>query len=154
VYKELIKLVHAIPGILAVLSAVWIIFELKNTDLTKKVRVKVASIVLTASIWFSCIIGGILYVKLYSADKPIIKNGPWSWAHSIFMETKEHIFFLLLTLSLLIPIVIFTEKTYSNKNVKRLILTTLALVILLVLLITFFGIIVVLGLQMGIKGGK
>jgi hypothetical protein len=43
--------------------------------------------------WFT---GGYYYVVFYGkAVKPIIKAGAYPWAHSFFMETKEHLFLLL-----------------------------------------------------------
>ena len=49
-------------------------------------------------------IGGYWYVFSYKADKAIILKSPWPFAHSFFMETKEHLVILLLMLATYLPI--------------------------------------------------
>lgn len=38
------------------------------------------------------ICGGYWYVHFYPAEKTLIPNGPWPFAHNLFMETREHFF--------------------------------------------------------------
>ncbi len=37
----------------------------------------------------------ILVPYFYPAEKAIILKGPWTFAHNVFMETKEHLFFTI-----------------------------------------------------------
>jgi hypothetical protein len=56
-----------------------------------------------------------------------VLNGPWPFAHNIFMETKEHLFFATAVLALLLPIAA-REKLDSNSAARRLVLSVAALV--------------------------
>jgi hypothetical protein len=46
--------------------------------------------------WLSLLIGGYRYVASYKVDKAIILKGPWPFAHSYFMETKEHLVIIII----------------------------------------------------------
>lgn len=41
----------------------------------------------------------------HGGDQQIILKGPVPWAHSFFMETKEHLFFIPLILAFYLPLV-------------------------------------------------
>lgn len=50
--------------------------------------------------WFT---GGYYYVVFYGkAIKPVIKAGAYPWAHTFFMETKEHLFLFLPILAIVL----------------------------------------------------
>jgi hypothetical protein len=51
------------------------------------------------------LLGGWYYVVFYHTDKALILKGPYPGAHSFFMETKEHLFFIPLILALYLPLV-------------------------------------------------
>ncbi|MBI5005231.1 MAG: hypothetical protein HZC03_01360 [Candidatus Lloydbacteria bacterium] len=56
--------------------------------------------------WFT---GGYYYVVFYGkAIKPVIKAGAYPWAHTFFMETKEH-FFLFLPILAIVLLVLTTR---------------------------------------------
>ncbi len=57
----------------------------------------------------------------------MILNGPWPFAHNLFMETKEHLFFATGILALLLPIAT-REKLDSNSAARKLVLSVAALV--------------------------
>ena len=86
---------HIILGLIAIaaLYAVWM-------GLLKK---RLAARFLAWSAWISAISfflswlsGGYYYVVHYGkAVKPLIKAGPYPWAHTVVMEAKEHIFLFL-----------------------------------------------------------
>lgn len=59
--------------------------------------------------FLSWITGGYYYVAYYgSSVKPVIKAGPAPWAHSVIMETKEHLFLLLPFLSLVVALAVWS----------------------------------------------
>lgn len=92
--------------------------------------------------WFS---GGYYYVFRYGAEvKPIIKNGDNGWAHSFFMETKEHVFLLLPILTFMLALVFFLrgDDVVSSGKMKRVVIYMTVLTALLALFITASGIII------------
>lgn len=57
----------------------------------------------TISYVLAWISGGYYYLTHYgSTVKPIIKAGAYPWAHSVIMEAKEHVFFFLPILAILV----------------------------------------------------
>jgi len=80
--------------------------------------------------WFA---GGLHYLTEYSAVvKPIIKSGPFPWAHLVITETKEHVFLFLPFLAVLTWGLL---KRYQNELVQnrhfRMAVLVLALFIVL-----------------------
>ncbi|GAF92536.1 unnamed protein product, partial [marine sediment metagenome] len=49
--------------------------------------------------------------------KPLIKEGPWPWAHAIFMEAKEHIFLFLPFLALLFLFLVWKHKDKLKEEI-------------------------------------
>ena len=87
---------HAGLGEMGVLSFLWCLVELLNPTDKRIKRAIVASVIGTIFIFASWMIGGYYYVEFYGDNvKPIIKEGPQSWAHGVVTETKEHVFLFL-----------------------------------------------------------
>ena len=57
-------------------------------------------------------------------------KGPWAFAHSLVMDSKEHIFFNILVLSLFLPIVTFRNNLVNSKSARILVLVLVTLIIL------------------------
>jgi hypothetical protein len=74
------------------------------------------------------ICGGYWYVHFYPAEKALILKGPWPFAHNLFMETKEHLFFITGILAFLLPIAT-REKLYLNSAARKLVLTVATLIV-------------------------
>jgi hypothetical protein len=70
---------------------------------------------------------GYWYLHFYPAEKALILNGPWPFAHNPLMETKEHLFFVTAVLALLLPIAT-RGKLDSNSAARKLVLSVAALV--------------------------
>ncbi len=150
--KEFILMLHPTFGVLAMLAAVWFFVEVINANESNLSRITTAGLTVAVFIWLSYIVGGYWYVNFYYADKAIIKAGPWPFAHSFFMETKEHIFFSLLLISTYLPIVVSGNQLLVNRGARNLVLTLSALVVLLGLVMEGSGAIVGLGVKMGLLG--
>jgi hypothetical protein len=150
--KEMILMLHPTFGVLGVLSAVWLFVEVINASESNEGRIKVAGVVLAVLIWLSYLVGGYWYVEFYYADKAIIKAGPWPFAHTFFMETKEHLFFILLLISTYIPIAATNVRPVTDVGARNLLLAMSALVVLLGLAMEGFGATVGLGVKMGLLG--
>jgi len=92
--------------------------------------------------WFS---GGYYYVLYYGDNvKPIIKAGDYPWAHSFFMETKEHIFLFLPVLSLVLAIIIymFGDQLDRNQSLKNKTAMLAGAITILATLITLSGVVI------------
>ena len=100
---------HTVSGELALLFIIWALVEVAWGSLGRGVlRAKIASLIGTILIFAHWLISGIYYVLYYGPMvKPIIKTGPWPWAHAIFMEGKEHIFLFLPFLALLLMFLVW-----------------------------------------------
>ena len=98
--SDAILLAHATFGVLGTLSAVWVFVDALNAREQNARRIRRAALAVAVCMGAAWILGGYWYVHFYPADKALILKGPWPFAHNLFMETKEHLFFLTLILSL------------------------------------------------------
>ena len=93
---------HAWLGEFAALMFIWAFIELFSGADSNIRRAKLAvllGVIFLFAAWFA---GGFYYVEFYgSGVKPLIKEGPFPWAHKVVMETKEHVFLFLPFLGLL-----------------------------------------------------
>src|ERR1700687_2660479 len=103
--SDLILFAHPVFGVLGIMAAVWVIVEALNASEANQARIRGAAWAVAVFMVAAYVVGGYWYVTYYYAEKAIILKGPWPFAHNVFMESKEHIFFGLLVLSLLLPIV-------------------------------------------------
>ena len=128
--KELILMLHPTFGVLAIIASVWVFVEALNASDANIGRLRSASVLVAILIWLAYIVGGYWYVVYYGGDKAIIKAGPWPFAHSFFMETKEHVFLMLLLLATFLPIAAYGE-VVKKQVTRNLVLWTSALVVLM-----------------------
>lgn len=89
----------------------------------------------------ACLLGGDWYLHFYPADKALILHGPWPFAHNLFMETKEHLFLLVMILSLYLPIAA-SEDLHATRAARHLVLWVALLIALNGLAIEGFGAVV------------
>jgi hypothetical protein len=104
------------------------------------------------------LLGGYWYTVFYAPEKAIILKGPWPWAHSFVMETKEHLFFIPLILALYLPIVA-ARKLAVNKGARMMVMVVATFVILNGLAIEGAGAIINYGVKVafvhtGVKGAE
>jgi len=125
--RDIILLAHATFGVLGTLSALWVFVEALNAHEDNANRTRRVSLVVAACMFAAWILGGYWYIHFYPADKAIILNGPWPFAHNIFMETKEHLFFLTLILSFYLPIAAW-DKLWANSNARKMVLCVTMLI--------------------------
>ncbi len=69
-----------------------------------------------------------MYVFYYSADKALIKAGPWAFGHDFFMETKEHVFLMLPLLATYFPISA-SGKLSTSKSARKIVLWVAGLIV-------------------------
>jgi uncharacterized membrane protein len=158
-WKELMTMPHVVFGVFGILFAVWVAVEAANSSEANQNRLKLASIGTTLSLWLSYLTGGWWYVVHYGAavsnsDKSIILAGPWKWSHSFFMEAKEHIFFMLIFLSILLPIVTFRNQLFKDKKIRNLTIVIALTIVVLGLGMEGSGAMISKGVKMSLMGGK
>lgn len=147
--NELILMLHPTFGVLAMIAAVWVFAESLNASDTNYGRIRSASALVAALMWLTYIVGGYWYVVYYGGDKAIIKAGPWPFAHSFFMETKEHVFLMLLLLATFLPIVAWGDIVRQTSR-RKVLLWTSALVILLSLAMEGAGAFINMGVKVAL----
>jgi hypothetical protein len=149
--NELILMLHPSFGVLAILASLWVFVEVLNTESRVSAgRIRVASLACAVLMWLSYLVGGYWYVLFYGADKALINAGPWPFAHSFFMETKEHVFFTLLLLASYLPVAAFSLT--SNRAVRTLVLSVAGLIIVLGLAMEGAGAFISMGSKMALLG--
>lgn len=92
--------------------------------------------------WF---VGGYYYAIYYGvAAKPVILKGSYPWAHSFFMEAKEHIFLFLPFLSAAVLIALFMagERLETEVSLKRALTWLAGVIVVLGIIMAFSGIVI------------
>lgn len=158
-WKELMIMPHVVFGVFGILFAVWVAVEAANSTEANQYRLKLASTGTTMFLWLSYLMGGWWYVVYYGAaasnsDRSIILAGPWKWSHSFFMEAKEHIFFMLILLSILLPIVTFRNQVFKDEKIRNLTIVIALTIVVLGLGMEGFGAMISKGVKMSLMGGK
>ena len=126
--SDIILFAHPTFGVLGIMAAVWILVEALNASEANQGRIRLAAYAVTICFIAAWILGGFWYVNYYYAEKAIILKGPWPFAHTLFMETKEHLFFIPLILALFLPIAA-AQKLASSRGARAVVLATAALII-------------------------
>lgn len=127
--REILLFAHPTFGVLGILAAVWVIVEALNASEANAKRTLWAAYAVALCLGLTWILGGYWYVNFYAPEKAIILKGPWPWAHTFFMETKEHLFFIPLLLAFYLPI-IARVKLAANKVARKMVIIVAALIIL------------------------
>ncbi|MFA5072603.1 MAG: hypothetical protein WC539_01690 [Nitrospirota bacterium] len=157
-FIELMTIPHVIFGVLGIITAFWLAVEAANCSVANYRRVKIATVCTTGFMWLAYLFGGWWYVVYYGvgsrSDKAIILSGPWKWAHTFFMEAKEHIFFMIILLSILLPVVVFRNEIFNNRNAKNLTIVIGLTIAVLGLSMESFGAMITKGVKMGLLEGK
>ncbi len=147
--SNLLLLIHPMFGVLAILTATWVLVEALNVSPGNLARLRAVTVVVAVFIWLAALFGGYWYVFYYGADKAVILKGPWPFAHNFFMETKEHLFFMVLIVATLLPIAA-REDLVANKAARKFVAWTAGLVIALGLLMEGSGAIISIGAKLGL----
>lgn len=150
-------LVHSISGGLAALVLAWIVLEMLFLTERGIVRARIAGYLTVFLVIAGCwIVGGYNYLTDYgSLVKPMILAGPEPWAHSLVMETKEHIFIFLplIVLALSLTLAVPDRDAFMGKTIfRRAVAITASLALLMVLLMFLMGCIISNAGNLGLGG--
>jgi hypothetical protein len=126
--KDVLLFLHPTFGVLGLLAAVWVFVEALNASDGNHRRLWLASLAVAACFVLAWLLGGWYYVAFYHTDKALILKGPYPWAHSFFMETKEHLFFIPLILALYLPLVA-RLRVSANRVARAMVLVVAGLIV-------------------------
>jgi hypothetical protein len=146
---EVILMTHVLFGMLCIVTAVWVFVDVLNANEANQGRIRTMSIAVAVFMWLAYLIGGYWYVVFYGADKAVILKGPWPFAHSFFMEMKEHVVIMLLLLTTLLPIVASTNVAI-NKAARRVTLWVVGLIVLIGIAMDGAGAIIGIGVKVAL----
>src|SRR3984885_2135773 len=127
--SDVILLAHASFGVTGCIAALWVFVEALNARPANAVRIQTAALVTAACMAAAWICGGYWYVHFYPAEKILILKGPWPFAHNLFMETKEHLFFVTVLLAFVLPIAT-RERLDLNAAARKLVLSLAGLTLI------------------------
>ena len=144
---------HVVFGVWGLFVSLWLIAEVVNVSEANLARIKTASWIQAVFEWLSFLLGGWWYYTYYAAEKAIILKGPFPQGHEVFMETKEHVFLLLLLLSTFIPIIAHQNNLLANSAARKLIIVSASMVIILGFVMEGSGSFIIQAVKMGL-GGK
>ena len=136
---------HVLFGVLGTLVAVALFFDVLNLSQANIKRVKRLCLVAVILFVLSYLVGGYWYVVHYAPEKALILAGPWPWAHTYFMEVKEHLFFMIILLALYLPMLVYNKRLLESTGLKVITLTVLGLMVVLGLTMDGFGAIITMG---------
>ena len=127
--SDLILLGHAACGVLGIIAALWVFVEALSPTPESSVRMRAAALIGAVAMAGAWILGGYWYVRFYPAEKTMILHGPWPFAHNIFMETKEHLFFVTAILSFLLAIAV-RDSIHESGPARKFVLSVAALIVI------------------------
>ena len=127
--SDVVLMAHATFGVLGTLAALWVFVEALNATGANAARTQAAAKLAAFFMAITAFVGGYWYVRFYPSDRVMILKGPWPFAHNIFMETKEHLFFAVLILAIYLPIAA-GEKLYANSTARKMVLCVASLIVL------------------------
>lgn len=142
-FKTLLA-IHVIIGMVGVIAYAGVWMNLLKQKLSVHFLRRASAIGLV-SFLISWVSGGYYYAIYYGgAVKPIILKGDYRWAHSFFMEAKEHIFLLLpfLSAALFIALLALGERIETEEPLKRALIWLAGVIVILGIGIAFSGIII------------
>jgi hypothetical protein len=151
--SDVILLAHAAFGITGCMAALWVFVDALNARPGNASSIQRAALVAAVSVTAAWICGGYWYVRFYPPEKTLILKGPWPFAHNLFMETKEHLFFMTGILALLLPIAT-RERLYSNSAARKLVLSTAGLIVITGLAVEGAGAVINHGAKVALLGGR
>ena len=128
--SEIILMTHVVFGMLCIVATVWVLVDVLNANEANQSRIKAVSLAAAVSMWLAYLIGGYWYLVFYYTDKAVILKGPWPFAHSFFMEMKEHVVIMLLLLATFLPIAA-SNNLATNKAARKMMLWVAGLVVLI-----------------------
>jgi len=147
--NELVMMAHVMFGVACLVTTLWVFVDVLNVSEANLARIRKMSCAAAVFMWLAFLIAGYWYVVFYKVDKAIILKGPWPFAHSFFMETKEHLVIMLLLMVTYLPIAA-ANNLPASKEARRVVLWVAGMVVLLALMVEGHGAVIAMGVKMGL----
>jgi hypothetical protein len=127
-------------AIIGIDAFLWLLGKLRDKGQLSRAHARTAAVGLAGFV-LSWLAGGYYYVTYYGKlVKPVILKSSASWAHTIAMEAKEHIFLFLIPLAGTVLLVTFLDDDgFKRLDIKKETVTLVALVAILGLTIGAMG---------------
>lgn len=101
--------VHVLLGLVGVITSFMVTYLLIKPDIPKRF-LRNAALVSLLSFIISWVAGGKYYLMYYGSQvKPLILKGKYPWAHTVFTESKEHLFLVLPFAALVILLIVWLK---------------------------------------------
>ena len=146
---EIILMAHVLFGMLCIVAAVWLFVDVLHANEANQGRIRAMSAAVAVLMWLAYLIGGYWYLTFYYTDKALILKGPWPFAHSFFMEMKEHVVIMLLLLATYLPIAA-SNNTAVNKAARKIMLWVTGLIVMIGVGIDGTGAIISIGVKVAL----
>ena len=146
---ELILMAHVLFGVACLIASVWIFVEVLHASETNQARIRKMSWVAAIAMWLAFCIAGYWSVVFYKVDKAVILKGPWPFAHSFFMETKEHLVIMLLLLVTYLPIAA-SHNLVASIDERRVVLWVAGMIALIALMMEGEGAMIAMGVKVAL----
>jgi hypothetical protein len=150
--SDVVLLAHAGFGVTGCLAAAWVVAEALNARPGNAGRIRAVALLAAVTMAAAWICGGYWYVHFYPAEKTLILAGPWPFAHNVFMEVKEHLFFITGTLALLLPIAA-RENLAANSGARRMVICVAGLIVITGLAVEGAGAVIDHGVKIALLRG-
>lgn len=145
---------HAVLGEVGALAFLWVLVEMLDPNEARLRRARRAALIGVSCFLAAWVAGGAYYLTDYAAlVKPVIKSGPLPWAHTVIMETKEHIFLFLPFLGVLGWSLLRknVDAFIGDKNLKRATILLCLLIVLLAFSMAGMGFIISSGFRAALE---
>jgi hypothetical protein len=146
---EIVLMIHVLFGMLCIVATVWLFVDVLNASEANQARIKAVSVGVAVMMWLSFLIAGYWYLVYYAPDKAIILKGPWPFAHTFFMEMKEHVVIMLLLLTTFLPIAA-SNNLAVNKAAKKVVLWVAGLIGLIGIAMDGAGALIAMGVKVAL----
>jgi hypothetical protein len=151
--SDAVLLAHAGSGVIGCLAAAWVMAEALNARAENARRIRAVALVVAVAMAAAWVCGGYWYVHFYPAEKALILAGPWPFAHNVFMEVKEHLFFITGILALLLPIAAW-ENLHANSAARRMVICVAGMILVTGLTIEGAGAVIDHGVKIALLRGN
>jgi len=139
----LLLISHIVIGLVGVAASYLVVMGLLKRELPLRF-LRISSLVAFLSYQASWLAGGFYYVVYYGGFvKPVIKAGPYPWAHAFFTEVKEHVFLFLpfVSLTLFLTLWFMGDSLTEDKSLRRTVMLVALAAFLIGVYVTVSGVI-------------
>lgn len=142
IFLKTLLAIHVILGVAGVIAlcAVWMNLLKQKLPLRFLRSASFLGFLFFLASWF---IGGYYYAMYYGAKvKPIIIKGTYAWGHTLFTESKEHVFLFLpfLAAAMFIALLMLGDHIETDEKLKRALTYLTAVIVIIGIIITLSGI--------------